>query len=32
MTNYIKAPHLTLFIGSIGCRKSDLVYDLIEKE
>ena len=32
MTDYIKEPHTSIFIGQTGCRKTHLVLDLIEKE
>ena len=32
MTNYIKEPHTTIFTGPMGCGKTHLVLDLIEKE
>ena len=32
MTGYIKEPHKTMFTGPMGCRKTQLVLDLIEKE
>ena len=32
MTNYIKKPHTTIFIGPTGCGKTRLVLDLVEKE
>ena len=32
MTDYIKEPHATVFIGPTSCGKSHLVLDLIEKE
>ena len=32
MAGYIKKPHTTIFTGQIGCGKTHLVLDLIEKE
>ena len=32
MTDYIKKLHATLFTGPMGCGKTHLVLDLIEKE
>ena len=32
MTNYIKEPHTAIFTGPMGCGKTHLVLDLIEKE
>ena len=32
MTEYIKDPHRTIFTGQMGCGKTHLVLDLIEKE
>ena len=32
MTGYIKEPQKTMFTGPMGCRKTQLVLDLIEKE
>ena len=32
MTGYIKKPHTAIFTGRIGCGKTHLVLDLIEKE
>ena len=32
MTGYIKEPHTTIFTGQMGCGKTHLVLDLIEKE
>ena len=32
MTRYIKKPHTVIFTGRIGCGKTHLVLDLIEKE
>ena len=32
MTDYIKKPHTTIFIGQTGCGKTHLVLDLTEKE
>ena len=32
MTDYIKKQHATIFTGRIGCKKTQLVLDLIEKE
>ena len=32
MTGYIKEPHTSIFIGPIGCGKSHLDLDVIEKE
>ena len=32
MTRYIKKPHTAIFTGPIGCGKTHLVLDLIEKE
>ena len=30
--DYIKEPHTTIFTGQMGCGKTHLVLDLIEKE
>ena len=32
MTRYIKKPHTAIFTGRIGCGKTHLVLDLIQKE
>ena len=32
MTGYIKKPHTSIFIGQVGCGKTHLVLELIEKE
>ena len=32
MTDYAKEPHTSIFTGPMGCGKSHLVFDLIEKE
>ena len=32
MTDYIKKLHTTLYTGPMGCGKTHLVLDLIEKE
>ena len=31
MTEYIKKPHTSIFIGQMGCGKTDLVLELIER-
>ena len=32
MTDYIKEPHTAIFTGTMGCGKTHLVLELIEKE
>ena len=32
MTGYIKEPHTVIFTGPMGCGKTHIVLDLIEKE
>ena len=32
MTGYIKKPHAAIFTSQIGCGKTHLILDLIEKE
>ena len=32
MTEYIKKPHTSIFIGQTGCGKTHLALELIEKE
>ena len=32
MTDFIKKPHISMFIGQAGCGKTHLVLELIEKE
>ena len=32
MTDYIKEPHAAIFTGTMGCGKTHLVLELIEKE